>query len=938
MSSTKQRESNPQTSNLNGASNHTANLSDPSPTPVPRDFRANKRNVISRKSLGSRLFVWVLSGALVGIGGISILFYQRIEKAAVNDVKTSLDIQAFEVEIQLNQVKEFTESLAASSRFTYRNGERRLEAYKALVFEFFNKRPALAMAAGIGQTPYGILPKQEWFWPYYYVDQGKKEQQGTRLPAPFDKVFYSELFKDDNYPTQNYYKQPVAANKSLWTETYPWYGVTMTTYLSPVRNDEGKLIAVVGTDVNVTTIAEGLTNDKVYQDRGYFALISEEGKMLAYPPDLQKAIERVDFKQIPEFAAIESQLKQGKEGSIRSGGNLIYYKRLPSTNWLFLAIIPESVIYTPVLITTLSSALGVTLLLAIIVLLFVRNLNKRLQPILDECNKMAATDDIANDLTKNSDEIDRLSSSFFNLVGQQTNQLEQQTREARQLGILATISRMRDIMGLVEPFEQLLAEIRAELNCDRLVVYQFKPDWSGEINAESSIPGLPSAKAEEFNDPCIGQVLIEAYQKGRIVANNDVHNAGFHPDHLALMQRLRIKSNLVVPIFRAGELTALLIAHHCNNLHQWQEAEIELLKQKAFSIGQALGGLGLLEQKAVTELEKQRSQKIQSDLFSLLNEVEGAASGDLTVRAQISDDEIGIVADFFNAIIENLRDVVTQVKQTTAKVNTSIGSNDVAIRGLAESAMLQAQQLDDALQSVEKMTVSIQDVARNAKQASDASSTAANTAESGSQAIERSAESILQLRQTVAETAKKVKRLGEASQQISKVVVLIDQIALKTNMLAVNASIEAARAGEEGRGFAVVAEEVGALATQSATATKEIERIVATIQQETSEVVEAMEASTEQVVAGTQQVESARKSLGQIVEVSRQVNELFQSISGATVSQVQTSEAVKVLMQNLATMSHQSSQTSRDVSDALQDTVSVANQLQASVETFKVEA
>jgi len=180
--------------------------------------------------------------------------------------------------------------------------------------------------------------------------------------------------------------------------------------------------------------------------------------------------------------------------------------------------------------------------------------------------------------------------------------------------------------------------------------------------------------------------------------------------------------------------------------------------------------------------------------------------------------------------------------------------------------------------------------------------------------------------------------LGEASQQISKVVVLIDQIALKTNMLAVNASIEAAKAGEEGRGFAVVAEEVGALAAQSATATKEIERIVTTIQRETSEVVEAMEASTEQVVAGTQQVESARKSLAQIVQSSQKVNELFQSISGATVSQVQTSQAVKALMQNLATMSQKSSQTSRNVSEALQQTVDVASQLQASVETFKVDA
>jgi len=340
----------------------------------------------------------------------------------------------------------------------------------------------------------------------------------------------------------------------------------------------------------------------------------------------------------------------------------------------------------------------------------------------------------------------------------------------------------------------------------------------------------------------------------------------------------------------------------------------------------------------LAEKERLRSESIQRELITLLSDVEGAVSGDLTVRAQISAGEIGIVADFFNAIVESLRDVVTQVKLATLQVNTSVNTNNESIRSLAQDATLQAEQLDAALQSVEQMTNSIQQVASSARQAADASTQAATTAETGSLAIEQSAASILQLRQTVAETTKKVKRLGEASQQISKVVVLIDQIALKTNMLAVNASIEAARAGEEGRGFAVVAEEVGALAAQSATATKEIARIVESIQQETSEVVESMEASTLQVVEGTNKVEDARKSLSQIVQVATRVNELFQGISIATTSQVQTSQSVKQVMENLSTQSQKSSETSREVAIALQETANVASKLQASVETFKVDA
>ncbi|MDX2255350.1 MAG: methyl-accepting chemotaxis protein [Pseudanabaenaceae cyanobacterium bins.39] len=364
---------------------------------------------------------------------------------------------------------------------------------------------------------------------------------------------------------------------------------------------------------------------------------------------------------------------------------------------------------------------------------------------------------------------------------------------------------------------------------------------------------------------------------------------------------------------------------------------VKLIRQYLQERDRSQQSIAALELKQVAaEQERQRGEALQQELVTLLSDVEGAVSGDLTVRAQITAGEIGIVADFFNAIVENLRDVVTQVKLATLQVNSSVNTNNMAIRTLAEESAQQVAQLEDTLRAVEHMSESMKHVATNARQAADASNNAATTAELGSLAIEQSASSILQLRQTVADTTKKVKRLGEASQQISKVVLLIDQIALKTNMLAVNASIEAARAGEEGRGFAVVAEEVGALAAQSATATKEIARIVESIQQETSEVVEAMEASTVQVVEGTHKVEDARKSLNEIVSVAKLVNELFQGISDETTSQVQTSQSVRQVMESLAVKSQKSSETSREVAIALQETAGVANKLQASVETFKV--
>jgi methyl-accepting chemotaxis protein PixJ len=345
---------------------------------------------------------------------------------------------------------------------------------------------------------------------------------------------------------------------------------------------------------------------------------------------------------------------------------------------------------------------------------------------------------------------------------------------------------------------------------------------------------------------------------------------------------------------------------------------------------------------ALTELGKGQlntrleTETLQQQLLELLNNVEGAARGDLTVRADVTTGEIGTVADFFNSIVENLRDIVTQVKQAATQVDGAIGSNEGAIRQLAQEALIQTAEINRTLDAVDQMTHSMQTVADNAQQAAVVANHAAHSATKSGQAMDLTVQNILSLRETVGETTKKVKRLGESSQQISRVVSLINQIATQTNLLAINAGIEAARAGEEGQGFAVIAEQVGELAIRSAAATQEIEQIVDNIQRETSEVVQAMEIGTTQVVEGTRIVEEAKQSLSQILDVSRQIDFLVQSISTATASQVQTSQTVSQLMQDIAIGSQRTSASSRLVSNSLQQTVEISHQLQETVETFKV--
>ena len=340
-------------------------------------------------------------------------------------------------------------------------------------------------------------------------------------------------------------------------------------------------------------------------------------------------------------------------------------------------------------------------------------------------------------------------------------------------------------------------------------------------------------------------------------------------------------------------------------------------------------------EESAAEQKKQR-EELEEAVVNLMEALEPAADGDLTVRAQLSEGDVGIIADLFNAIVENLRDIALQVKDSAGEVGTSLQQNQGSVREIAEQAAVEAEQIQATLSSVEQMSTSIQDVATNAEKTATISNDAYLSAQEGNTVMDRTVDSIQGLRSTIGDTAKKIKRLGESAQQISQVVALIDEIALKTNLLAINASVEAARAGELGQGFTAVAEQVGALAEQSATATKEIAQLIAGIQEETQEVVAAMETGTSQVVDSTRLVEQTKVSLSAVLNKSQEIDKLMKSISEATISQAQTSQAVTEVMMLNSKSSQERSESSSQVAQAIENTTGILKQLQDSVAQFKV--
>lgn len=390
-------------------------------------------------------------------------------------------------------------------------------------------------------------------------------------------------------------------------------------------------------------------------------------------------------------------------------------------------------------------------------------------------------------------------------------------------------------------------------------------------------------------------------------------------DSLQIQMEAVIRNNLNVRALVLSTDELGLIATGFNRMMEVQAAMVGEIKQK------------------VSELE-QAKEDLQRQVIRLLDDVEGAARGDLTVRAEVTADVLGAVADSFNLTIQNLSEIVQQVREAARQVNKGAAENESFARSLSSDALRQAEELAVTLQNVQMMTESIQRVAESARDAEQVAKLAYKTAHRGNEAVQTTLAGIVNIRKTVEESTRKVKRLGEASQEISKIVGLISGVASRTNYLAINASLAAAKAGDAGKEFALIADEIRQLADRAAKSSKEIEQIVLQIQSETNNVQLTMDKGTEQVIDGMRRAEQAAQALTDIITVSEQIDNLVRSITEDTIRQTETSRTVSHVMQSVELSAQETSEEARRVSDSLQNLVAVARNLQESVERFRVDA
>ena len=334
----------------------------------------------------------------------------------------------------------------------------------------------------------------------------------------------------------------------------------------------------------------------------------------------------------------------------------------------------------------------------------------------------------------------------------------------------------------------------------------------------------------------------------------------------------------------------------------------------------------------------EKNERNQQAIMRLLDEIEELAAGDLTVTVSVTEDFTGAIADSINYSVDQLRDLVATINHSAEQVASAVQDTQTTARQLAKASEQQAEQISEASVAVGDMVESIDRVSAHAYESAKVAERSVEIANKGNEVVHNTIQGMANIREQIQDTAKRIKRLGESSQEIGDIVSLIDDIADQTNILALNAAIQASLAGEAGRGFAVVADEVQRLAERSSSATRQIEALVRAIQADTNEAVISMEQTTAEVVRGARLAQDAGVALAEIEGVSQTLAELIHNISDA--AQLQTSSAGQIshTMAVIQQITAQTSAGSGATADSIRHLARMASEMRRSVSGFTLPA
>ena len=612
---------------------------------------------------------------------------------------------------------------------------------------------------------------------------------------------------------------------------------------------------------------------------------------------------------------------------------------LPELNWQAILATDTALVYAPQRKLGLVFLLGSGLVAIGVGAIAYTLANRLIRPILDAA--MAVQEIGRGNFTTRlsipgTDEVARLGSDINRMATQLANFVQIQTILTKQSQSLQDIAfKLARAENERIIFDAAVGVVYQTLKAERVVYYQFGERVTAEAEAVTS--GHEAIKCSQLSEEMVAEYRDLAGESGsKVEAIADLSRANLTPAKQKYFQSLKVKSCLIAPVIVEDRLEGLLMVHQSLMPLPWLDEEVEFIAQVANQIGFAITRLKLSQQQQQSQIrEKSAKEAMQRRALSLLQEVYDVSEGNLTIRARVTEDEIGTIADSYNSTIESLQSLVNQTKAAAAEVELNTNANDSAVQSLAAETVAQAEAIANVLEQIKQMETSISLVADRADRAEEFVRQATTTIAREDRTMNRTVAEIKAVQHTVTQTATKAEKLGESSQEISQAVNLVGRFAAQTHLLALKASIEAARAGEQGKGFAVIADEVRSLATQSAEATAEIETLVSKIQLETGEVVEAMHQGAAQIASGNELVEQTRQSLTQVDRVSQEISQLVSSITQATQQQSLTSARVSQTIVDVAAIADHNSQSATQVSSSIRELSAIAEKLQSNMAKFK---
>ncbi len=660
--------------------------------------------------------------------------------------------------------------------------------------------------------------------------------------------------------------------------------------------------------------------------------------------------------------------KTATVASFSAGDRQYKVATIPQTQWLAISSMDEAEISAAGRDSLIFFALTTLLLAGVttgLILWLARQLSAPLGSLANQAQQVAAGDFDVAVAPSGTAETRTLTQSFNQLVVQVKDLLQRQESETQKAQLFAQITGApaNSLSDLKPILDDALPKAQSLLKADRVLFYPVNPAQFELLAAEAHTSQTASALVYPAATDGIPASLLNLESSSPAIAIGDVAMADLDPRYKAYLSTLNAQATLTVPVLNEEALFGFLIAHHCKP-HAWQSAETSFMTQLAAQLKLVIDRVTALKQIQETQQvaqvltvekqqqsvelsrhkeqlsqqsEDQRRQQelLQQQVSNLIGEIQGVFQGDLTVRAQVPEGDLRTVADVFNLTVAKLQELVTQIKQSTFQVNSFLTQNEEMVAQLANATRYQKQEAALTLNTAQTMMQSMEAIADNARRAAATADRVATTAEGSESAMGMTTERILRLNGVCTSTVRQIENFGGSAQHIAQVTSMIRDSATEIEALALQVQVDVAVSNGDHR-LENVTEEISKLAKRTINETKLIDTFLKTIHAKTGQIAQTMREVSSQVAESTEVVRASKHNLEDVAVVSRQFNQLAQSISEATFSQAQISQSVANLVQEVAGLSEQTTTFSRKMEQALHETRETAQELQDSVSIFKV--